>query len=140
MQAIQRQYLLTSWENFTEEKGSMGYEIGESEPGEAVSEIRIPLTLRDQLIGKINVTSEKAWTPEELSMIEAIAAQAALALENARLVEEGQTSARRERLVTEITGKIWASTTIDGILQTVVKEMGRALDTDEVIIELKADQ
>jgi transcriptional regulator with GAF, ATPase, and Fis domain len=31
MQAIQRQYLLTSWENFAEEKGSVSYEIGESE-------------------------------------------------------------------------------------------------------------
>lgn len=139
LQAIQQQYLQTSWRSFAEERGIFDYVIGESEPDEAVSEIEIPLTLRDQAIGEINLTSPKAWTPEEMNMIEAIAAQAALALENARLVEEGQSAARRERLVAEITGKIWASATVDGILQTAIKEIGRALETDEVTIELKAN-
>jgi GAF domain-containing protein len=73
-------------------------------------------------------------------MIESIAAQAALALENARLVEESRSAARREHLVAEITGKIWGSTTVEGILQTAAKEIGRAFETDEVVIELKADE
>jgi GAF domain-containing protein len=72
-------------------------------------------------------------------MIDAIAAQAALALENARLVEESQSAARRERLLAEITGRIWASTTVEGILQTAAREIGRALESDEVTVELKAE-
>ena len=72
-------------------------------------------------------------------MIEAIASQAALALENARLVEESQLAAHHERLVADITGKVWASTTIDGILQTAVKELGRALNASEAVVELKMD-
>jgi hypothetical protein len=40
-------------------------------------------------------------------------------------------------MVSEITSKIWSSSTVDGILQTAAREMGRALDTDEVTIELR---
>jgi GAF domain-containing protein/HAMP domain-containing protein len=138
MRAIQQQYLLTSWRNIVEEKSDLNYENGEMEPNDLLKEIQVPMTLRDQLIGQISLAGEGDWTPEEKSMIEAIASQAALALENARLVEDSQLLARRERLVAEITNKIWASTTVDGILQTTVREMGRALDTDEIIIELKA--
>ena len=72
-------------------------------------------------------------------MIEAIASQAALAMENARLLEESQQMALRERLVTEITGKVWSSPNTDFILQTALTELARALRTDEATIELKLD-
>ncbi len=138
MRAIQQQYLLTSWKSIAEDRSNLTYENGDLEMDESLQEIEVPLTLRDQLIGQINLAGDGDWTPEERSMIEAIASQAALALENARLVEDSQQLARRERLVAEVTSKIWASSTIDGILQTTVREMGRALNTDEVTIELKA--
>jgi len=139
MHAIQQQYLLDTWKRVTDERPNLSFENGEVEPHETVRQIDIPLSLRDQIIGQINLTGDNDWTPEERSMIEAIASQAALALENARLVEDSQSTARRERMVAEITGKIWSSSTIDGIMQTAAREMGRALDTDEVTIELKAD-
>ncbi|HEY6074946.1 MAG TPA: GAF domain-containing protein, partial [Anaerolineales bacterium] len=100
----------------------------------------IPLTIRDQIIGGIQVAGTRDWTIEERNMIEAIATQAALALENARLVEESQSSAHREHLVAEITGKIWTSPSVDAILQIAARELGRALESDEVTIELKVDE
>ena len=139
IRAIQRQYLLTSWNDLAEEKGDLSYENGELEDDRPVHESDFSITLRDQVIGQINLTGEAEWTPEEKSMIEAIASQAALALENARLVEESQLAAHHERLVADITGKVWASTTIDGILQTAVKELGRALNASEAVVELKMD-
>lgn len=138
MRAIQQQYLLTSWKSIVEEKSNLGYENGELEEDSAFQESDFPLILRDQVIGQISLASDEEWTAEEKSMIEAIASQAALALENARLVGESQLTAHRERMVSEITSKIWSSSTIDSILQTAAREMGRALDTDEVTIELKA--
>lgn len=139
VRAIQQQYLLDTWRTIAEEKHNLYYENGEMEPNESAREIEVPLALRDQILGQINLAGEDDWTPEEKSIIEAIASQAALALENARLVEDSQILARRERMVAEITSKIWASNTVDGILQTAAREMGRALDTDEVTIELKAE-
>jgi GAF domain-containing protein len=95
--------------------------------------------LRDQIIGQINMTGVDEWTPEQKNLIESIATQAALALENARLVEESQSVAIRERLANEVTSKIWASTTIDSILQTTVRELGRALEATEVDIEVSME-
>jgi GAF domain-containing protein len=83
--------------------------------------------------------SQVEWTPDQQSLVDAVATQAAIALENARLVSESRHIALRERMATEINSKIWASATIDGVLQTVVKELGRRLDASSATIELNLD-
>lgn len=134
MSATQQQYLRGAWLSLASDQ-KLEYEIGDGESTNK-QEINIPLTLRDQIIGQINMSSGDEWTPEQKNLIESIAVQAALALENARLVEESQSIAARERLVNDITSKVWASTTMDSILQTTVRELGRALEAAEVDIEL----
>jgi GAF domain-containing protein len=137
MRATQRQYLQGAWDSLTSEK-SIEYEIGDNE---IISEnsIEIPLALRDQVIGQIEMTNTSEWTVEQKNLVEAIVAQATLALENARLVEESQSTASQERLTNEIIAKIWASSNIDNILQTAVRELGRSLEANEVEIELSMD-
>lgn len=137
MSATQQQYLRGAWSSLASDQ-KLEYEVGDSETT-AKQEINIPLILREQIIGEINMSSSDEWTAEQRNLIESIAAQAALALENARLVEESQSIAARERLVNDITAKVWASTTIDSILQTTVRELGRALEAAEVDIELSMD-
>jgi GAF domain-containing protein len=134
MQATQRQYLLGAWSSLVAEK-PLEYELGDDESAER--QLEIPLTLRDQIIGQISMTTNDEWTPEQRSLIESIATQAALALENARLVEESQSIATREKVANEIISKVWASNTIDAILQTTVRELGRAMEAAEVDIEVK---
>lgn len=134
MSATQQQYLQGVWLSLAADQ-KLEHALGDSSMT-GRQEIEIPLTLRDQIIGQINMSSVDEWTSEQKSLIEAIATQAALALENARLVEESQSIAMRERLANEVTSKIWASTTIDSILQTTVRELGRALEAAEVNIEV----
>jgi GAF domain-containing protein len=134
MSATQQQYLQGVWLSLAADQ-KLEHALGDSSLT-GRQEIEIPLTLRDQIIGQINMSSVDEWTSEQKSLIEAIATQAALALENARLVEESQSIAMRERLANEVTSKIWASTTIDSILQTTVRELGRALEAAEVNIEV----
>jgi GAF domain-containing protein len=132
MRATQRQYLQNAWSTLATEK-PLEYELGDDDSDEGME---FPLTLRDQIIGQIKMTSDQEWTPEQKNLIESIATQAALALENARLVEESQSLASREKLANEIISKVWSSTTIDNILQTTVRELGRALEAAEVEIEI----
>jgi GAF domain-containing protein len=134
MSATQQQYLQGVWSSLAAEH-RFEYELGDRET-ENLRNIEVPLTLRDQIIGRINMSNQEEWTPEQKKLIESIASQAALALENARLVEESQSIAVRERLANEITSKIWASPTMDSILQTTVRELGRALEAGEVNIEV----
>jgi GAF domain-containing protein len=135
LQAIQRQYILEAWKPLSGDE-NLEYKVGDDYLDPDAPRIDVPIALRDEIIGQISLAGETEWTPEQRNMIEAVATQAALALENARLVEESQSSAVREHILAEITGKIWASTTMDGILQAAVRELGQALDAAEATIEL----
>jgi len=137
LRATQRQYLQNVWTTIASEE-DLEYGLGDEDNDDETKEIEIPLSLRNQIIGQINLATNEEWTPEQKNLIESIATQAALALENARLVEESQSTAARERLTNEITSKIWASTTVDAILQTTVRELGHALEAYEVNIELSS--
>ncbi len=136
MSATQQQYLHGVWRSLAEEK-HFEYELGNRDLDDG-KELLVPLALRDQVIGQIEMSNSETWTPEQKKLIESVAAQAAFALENARLVEDSQSTAMRERVASEVTSKIWASTTLDSILQTTVRELGRILEASEVSIEVSA--
>jgi len=101
--------------------------------------LEVPMLLHDQVLGSITVEGNDAWTPEERSLLETIAVQAASALENARLINESQQSALRERLASAITERIWSSGSVEAILQTTISELGRALEASDATIELKIE-
>ncbi|MBI4759890.1 MAG: GAF domain-containing protein [Chloroflexota bacterium] len=139
LQAIQKQYLLEGWSNVRSYNDALEYEIGE--PSEAASQVlQSVIELRNQVFGQITLEGHVEWTPEQRSLVDAVAAQAAIALENARLVSESRQIAQRERALAEINSKIWTSGSVDGILQTVVKELGKRLDASAATIELKLDE
>lgn len=138
MQAVQQQYLLEGWRDFTSEHREIEYAVGD-ESRENTHSVDVSISLRDQVLGQITLEGKEEWTPDQQTLVDAIAKQAAVALENARLVSESRQVAVRERMLAEINSKVWSAATIDGILQTVVKELGRRLDASQAIIELDMD-
>ena len=138
MRAVQQQYLLQGWQGLSEENEKLEYRIGDEEE-ENSKKLEVPISLRDQILGQIMLESPTEWTPEQQSLVDAVATQAAIALENARLVSQSRHIALRERMAAEINSKVWSSATIDGVLQTVVKELGRRLDASSATIELNMD-
>ncbi len=99
-----------------------------------------PLKLRDQVLGVVKLRkppSEADWTPEEINLIQSICDQVSLALESARLYEESQRRAERERLSGEIISKVRASNDPQVILQTAVRELRRVLNAQhaQVLIQ-----
>jgi GAF domain-containing protein len=105
--------------------------------------IAIPIKLRGQTIGMLDVrskTGQREWTQDEVTLLEAAAERAALALENARLVESAQRRAARERAIGEISSKIGTYGDMNSILQSAVEELGRRIGgATEVTIELGDD-
>ncbi len=100
-----------------------------------------PLTLRGEVIGALGLedpAGERHWTEEEMLLVESVAEQLALALENARLLEETQRRAQRDHLVADITSKVRASSDMEGILRTAVRELGTALDVDRARVHLRS--
>jgi GAF domain-containing protein len=119
-------------------KDEMEYGIGETNTANT-QKIMAPINLRDQIIGQIDLEGTGDWTNDQKNLVDAVATQAAIALENARLVNESRQIAVRERMLAEINSRIWASTTIDSVLQIAIKELGRRLDASSASIELKMD-
>ena len=138
MRAVQQQYLMEGWQGFTSENNDLEYVLGD-EIRDNPKIIEVPISLRDQILGEITLESSEEWTLDQQSLVDAVAKQAAIALENARLVSESRQAAVRERMLAEINSKIWSAATIDSILQTTVKELGRRLDASQATIELNLE-
>jgi GAF domain-containing protein/HAMP domain-containing protein len=138
LRAIQKQYLLEGWTSIKTYNDDLEYAVGEASD-DANQIMESSISLRDQVLGQITLEKSEAWTPEQEGLVDAVLAQAAIALENARLVSESRQVALRERTLAEINSKLWASTSIDAVLQSVVKELGKRLDTSNATIELNMD-
>jgi GAF domain-containing protein len=137
---INTQAFTRGWSDLAHGGSMLSYETGSGGGLDGDGHvIEVPLLLRDQSLGSITVEGAEEWTPEEKSLLEAIARQAALALENARLINDSQQAALRERLASAITERVWSSSSVEAILQTTVREIGRALEASEATIELKAE-
>lgn len=138
MRAVQQQYLQDSWSGYSAQHDELEYGIGD-EILKNSKQMEVPISLRDQLLGQIMLEGNTEWTQDQRSLVDAVATQAAIALENARLVSESRQVAVRERMLAEINSKIWSSATIDGVLQTVAKELGRRMNASQVTVELKPE-
>jgi GAF domain-containing protein/HAMP domain-containing protein len=140
LRIAQKEYVARTWSETTRENEGYDYAAPEAiSSSETLSMIDVPITLREQIIGQLHLEGQQEWTPEERGLVEAVATQAALAMENARLLEESRQTALRERIAAEIIGKVWSSPNTDLILQTAIKELGRALHADEATVELRPD-
>jgi GAF domain-containing protein len=102
--------------------------------------VAIPIKLRGQTIGVLDIRArngQRHWSQDEIAMLEAAAERAALALENARLIESAQRRAARERAIGDISTRIGAVSNLETILQTAVEELGRKIGgATEVILEI----
>ncbi len=98
----------------------------------------IPIKLRDQVLGLIKVRySGKKMPVRMVNLVNTATSRLAIALENARLLENIQERAEREHTVGEISSKVRSSQTIEAIMQTAVSELGKTLGVNEVSIQLK---
>ena len=101
----------------------------------------LPIKLRGQKIGVLKVRSSKQrqWSQDDIDIATAIIERAAIALENARLLDDAQRRASREQIIGEISTTVSSSTDMEEILRSAVQELGRKMGGAEVVLELGAD-
>ena len=103
--------------------------------GHGEDTLAMPIQLRNQVIGTLNIRPNRkgrAWTEEEISIVQAVAERLGLALDNARLFEETSARASRERTVAEITTKIRNTNNPQEIVETAIQELQRVLGATRV--------
>jgi GAF domain-containing protein/HAMP domain-containing protein len=101
--------------------------------------VAIPVRLRGQTIGVINLTLKENYAEDTISTVELASERLAAALESARLYEEARLRADREQSIAQVTSAISASSNYEEILQTTVREIGSTLKDAEVTIQITGD-
>jgi GAF domain-containing protein len=69
---------------------------------------------------------------DQMDLIRAVAERVAISAENARLFDETTRRAERERLVSDITGKIRSVNDPQSMIQTAMEELRKALGASRV--------
>jgi GAF domain-containing protein len=105
--------------------------------------LRVPLILYGQTIGTIKLKRKGGiaqWSDRERLLVEKIADQVALALENSRLVDEAQKSALRDQMITNISSRVRETLDVESVIRTATTELRRVFDLKEAEINIGSPQ
>ena len=153
-EAVSRQFTREAWGRLPAEQKLIGYRYnitgatplselidltelakGKSQAKQTeTSQVVVPIELRGETIGTLVVQSPSAGrlNQDQLDLIKAVAERVALSAENARLFEETTRRAERERLVSDITGRIRSMNDPQAMIQTAIEELRNALGATRV--------
>ncbi len=105
---------------------------------ETRAELAVPMIVGDQLMGVLDIQSEhlNAFTEQDANIQLTLAAQVAIALQNAYSFENAQKQAERETMLNTIGQKIQSATSVEAVLQIAARELGQALGAPMTIAQL----
>jgi GAF domain-containing protein len=139
---LNREYLQRVWAETLETHGELSYDFqnpnASTETTEQKTEtIELPLLLRDEIIGTITLElGRPALTADETTFVENVTTQAAIALENARLLHETERRAIQEQKLNELAAGFSRAVTIDEIIRLATQELGQMPTVAEVSVQL----
>jgi GAF domain-containing protein len=163
LQSSLRQLNGESWIDYLQKRSNIGYiaypqglvpvskaaissiqtRTDESKPvGDQIA-LSLPLVIHGKSLGVLqaikphnDLTTKQIWTDQELSLLEGLTEQLTIALDNARLYESVQRNAERERILSDISSKVWSETNVGSIMKTAIHELAQALRIPKGSIEL----
>jgi GAF domain-containing protein/HAMP domain-containing protein len=111
---------------------------GEITTGEStwLQPLEVALDLRGQRLGQLVLKREQTWSQQEVELVQEAMSQVALAVENARLLEEIQQRAFQEEMINQIIARAQGSLDLETVMQTLVLELSQIIDTHRVQIRL----
>jgi GAF domain-containing protein len=101
------------------------------------SSLVVPIKLRGEILGIVNLRQpgEKAWSKDEIELVQSVTDRLAISAENARLFEETTRRAERERAVSTITTKIRSTNDPQEMMAIALAEIKHALNVRDVRIK-----
>ncbi|NJN53381.1 MAG: GAF domain-containing protein [Anaerolineae bacterium] len=96
----------------------------------------VPLRIGNEVIGVIALQSlePRFYTREQFDLLNAVANQAAIAIQNARQFQQEQARAQRQQMLREIAAKVRGSADVDAIMRTAVQEIGQVLGRQTYVV------
>lgn len=103
------------------------------------SEVAVPIAVGERVLGVLDVQHNvvNGLSAADADMLQSIANQVAIALQNANLFFEAQQRAERQALVNLITQRIQSATTVEKAMQVAVRELGWALGARHASVQLE---
>jgi GAF domain-containing protein len=109
-------------------------ELDASETSESV--LAVPLRVRGQVIGSLGFEAgdSRGWTPEEITLIEAVGEQVAQAIDGARLFAEAQKTALSMESLYQTSRAISSSLEEEEMIRAVLEAVYRTLNCEHVLL------
>lgn len=127
-----------AWDSYRAGRAQLQVESGRVEFPTQEHQLHVPIIVRGETIGAFNVADnnlEREWKEDELSMLQTIAGEVALAIDNARLIEQTQRTAQREKDIAVAADQIHRSMNLETILDTALSEIVRITGVEDVAIQ-----
>ncbi|MEN9562609.1 MAG: hypothetical protein RIR73_853, partial [Chloroflexota bacterium] len=138
------------WNQFQKQQAQTGYYFdgvnthqGKPKQPTPLNNLSIPIMLRGVQIGSLKLSTSdptRKWDANEIAMVQATAERTALAIETARLLQDAQKRASKERAIGQISAKIGSLVNIDNIVQTTIQELGETLSGTDIAIQFTSGQ
>lgn len=99
--------------------------------------LTLPVKERDQVIGVVSLQKDAAdqdWQPEERALAQTVIEQLGVALESARLHQDAQRRAARERLLREISDRMQRAADMESLMQAAAQELNRTLGASRAYV------
>ena len=101
----------------------------------------IPLVGREGVLGTLAVSLRqpgRAFSQEDIGLLQTLADQATVALEKVRLLEETRRLAQHRQLVSQIVGKIRSAVSADEVLRIAAEELRQATHASRAVARVRA--
>jgi len=107
---------------------------------ETRSEVAVPIAIGENVLGVLDVQHNipAGITQKTAELLQSIANQVAIAVQNARLFNEAQLQAEQESIIIDINQKIQASTSIERVLEVTARELGIALGANKASVSISS--
>ena len=105
---------------------------------ETRAEVAVPIAIGERVVGVLDVQQNVAGglSQQDAEMLQSVASQVAIALQNARLYVQAQQRADFETLVNTIGQKIQSATSLDSALRVTTRELGDVLGAKRATVQL----
>jgi GAF domain-containing protein len=103
--------------------------------------ISASIVLRGQKIGNISIArkGDAVWSKLDKDLVDDVANQVGLAIDNIRLLEEATQRAKQEQTLGKIASRFSQSLDLDTLLQTAARELGQLPDISEISVFIGQD-